>query len=160
LTYNGIEMLYNETDNGKLIVSDTGDTEYNYNTGTSIVTLNVNPSKPKRFYESTLYYGNNNAIDMTNAFYYQGNTGAFAEALNRINQTITDDKFKFFGFYDENGGDNPSVHGYASKRWLDYYNVPYSDRYTFNAMRKSAMSADFSWKKSSAEYLNLYKSLI
>ena len=36
----------------------------------------------------------------------------------------------------------------------------YKDRYTFNAMRKSAMDSDFSWKKSSVEYLKLYKSLI
>lgn len=35
----------------------------------------------------------------------------------------------------------------------------YQDKYTFNAMRKSAMEADFSWKKSSAEYLKLYKEL-
>lgn len=35
----------------------------------------------------------------------------------------------------------------------------YKDKYTFNAMRKSAMEADFSWKKSSKVYLNLYKSL-
>lgn len=35
----------------------------------------------------------------------------------------------------------------------------YQDKYTFNAMRKSAMEADFSWRKSSAEYLKLYKEL-
>lgn len=35
----------------------------------------------------------------------------------------------------------------------------YKDKYTLNAMRKSAMESDFSWKKSSKEYLNLYKSL-
>ena len=35
----------------------------------------------------------------------------------------------------------------------------YNDDYTFRAMQKSAMSADFSWKKSSAEYLKLYKEL-
>ena len=35
----------------------------------------------------------------------------------------------------------------------------YKDNYTFNAMRKSAMERDFSWKKSSKEYLNLYKEL-
>ena len=35
----------------------------------------------------------------------------------------------------------------------------YKDKYTFNAMRKSAMEADFSWKKSSAAYLNMYKEL-
>ena len=35
----------------------------------------------------------------------------------------------------------------------------YSDKYVFNAMRKSAMESDFSWKKSSKEYMNLYKQL-
>ena len=36
----------------------------------------------------------------------------------------------------------------------------YGDKYTFNAMRKSAMEADFSWKKSSKEYLKMYKELV
>lgn len=36
----------------------------------------------------------------------------------------------------------------------------YKDKYTLNAMRKSAMEADFSWKKSSKKYLELYKELI
>ena len=32
----------------------------------------------------------------------------------------------------------------------------YSDKYVFNAMRKSAMESDFSWKRSSKEYLKMY----
>ena len=36
----------------------------------------------------------------------------------------------------------------------------YHDKYTFNAMRTSAMNTDFSWKRSSQEYLDLYKSLL
>lgn len=35
----------------------------------------------------------------------------------------------------------------------------FKDKYTLNAMRKSAMEADFSWKRSSAVYLDLYRSL-
>ncbi len=35
----------------------------------------------------------------------------------------------------------------------------YKDKYTLNAMRKSAMEKDFSWKKSSDEYLKLYREL-
>ena len=35
----------------------------------------------------------------------------------------------------------------------------YRDKYVLNAMRKSAMSADFSWKKSSEKYLALYHEL-
>ena len=36
----------------------------------------------------------------------------------------------------------------------------YKDKYTFNAMQKSAMEADFSWGRSSQKYLNIYKELI
>ncbi len=36
----------------------------------------------------------------------------------------------------------------------------YKDTYTMNAMRKSAMQADFSWKESAKKYLEMYKSLI
>ncbi len=36
----------------------------------------------------------------------------------------------------------------------------YNDKYTFNAMRKSAMESDFSWKKSSEIYMNMYKELV
>ena len=35
----------------------------------------------------------------------------------------------------------------------------YHDKYTFNAMQKSAMEADFSWEKSTKEYLKLYTNL-
>ena len=36
----------------------------------------------------------------------------------------------------------------------------YSDKYTFEAMRKSAMQSDFSWQKSTQKYVDMYKSLI
>ena len=36
----------------------------------------------------------------------------------------------------------------------------YKDKYTLNAMRKSAMESDFSWKKSSEIYMNMYKELV
>lgn len=36
----------------------------------------------------------------------------------------------------------------------------YQDSYTMNAMRKSAMLADFSWKESAKKYLEMYKSLL
>lgn len=57
--------------------------------------------------------------------------------------------FKFWG-YD----------GWQMKEAIDCALRVYYDRYTFNAMRKSAMQADFSWKKSSQQYLELYKSLM
>ena len=52
--------------------------------------------------------------------------------------------------------------GYDSGAMIDAIKCAlyvYGDKYTFNAMRKSAMEADFSWKKSSAEYLKMYKEL-
>ena len=36
----------------------------------------------------------------------------------------------------------------------------YKDSYTINAMRKSAMLADFSWKESAKKYLEMYKSIL
>ncbi len=36
----------------------------------------------------------------------------------------------------------------------------YKDSYTTNAMRKSAMLADFSWKESAKKYLEMYKSIL
>ena len=36
----------------------------------------------------------------------------------------------------------------------------YKDKFTFNAMRKSAMNTDFSWKKSSEQYLQMYRELL
>ena len=36
----------------------------------------------------------------------------------------------------------------------------YQDQYTLNAMRKSAMQADFSWKESAKKYLEMYKSIL
>jgi starch synthase len=35
----------------------------------------------------------------------------------------------------------------------------YTDKYVFDAMRKSAMEADFSWKRSSAQYMNMYREI-
>lgn len=57
--------------------------------------------------------------------------------------------FKFWG-YD----------GWQMKEAIDCALRIYHDKYTFNAMRKSAMQSDFTWKKSAEEYLKLYKSLV
>lgn len=53
--------------------------------------------------------------------------------------------------------------GYDSVAMIDAIKCAlyvYGDKYTFNAMRKSAMEADFSWEKSSKEYLKMYKELV
>lgn len=57
--------------------------------------------------------------------------------------------FKFWG-YD----------GWQMKEAIDCAIGVYHDKYTFNAMRESAMKSDFTWKKSAEEYLQLYKSLV
>ena len=36
----------------------------------------------------------------------------------------------------------------------------YKDKYTWNAMRKSAMNYDYSWDKSAKQYLDMYKSIL
>ena len=35
----------------------------------------------------------------------------------------------------------------------------YTDKYVFNAMRKSAMESDFSWKRSAKQYLDMYREI-
>lgn len=57
--------------------------------------------------------------------------------------------FKFWG-YD----------GWQMKEAIDCAIRVYHDKYTFNAMRESAMKSDFTWKKSAEKYLQLYKSLV
>lgn len=52
--------------------------------------------------------------------------------------------------------------GYDSGAMKDAINCAlevYKDKYTFNAMRESAMKADFSWTESAMKYLEMYKSL-
>ncbi len=50
--------------------------------------------------------------------------------------------------------------GWAMKAAIECAMYVYKDKYTLNAMRNSAMSADFSWEKSSKEYLKLYRELV
>ena len=57
--------------------------------------------------------------------------------------------FKFWG-YD----------GWAMKDAILTAMGVYRDKYTLNAMRKSAMEADFSWKESAKKYLEMYRSLV
>lgn len=57
--------------------------------------------------------------------------------------------FKFWG-YD----------GWAMKDAILCAMNVYKDKYTLNAMRTSAMKADFSWKESAKKYLEMYKSLV
>ena len=56
--------------------------------------------------------------------------------------------FKFYGY---NGWDMLD----AIKR----AQCVFQDKYTFNAMRKSAMEADFTWDKSAKKYMDVYKQI-
>lgn len=53
-----------------------------------------------------------------------------------------------------------SYDGRAMKDAISTALYVYKDTYTLNAMRKSAMQADFSWKESAKKYLEMYKSLL
>ena len=50
--------------------------------------------------------------------------------------------------------------GWAMKDAINCALYVYKDKYTFNAMRRSAMKRDFSWKESAKKYLEMYKSLV
>ena len=50
--------------------------------------------------------------------------------------------------------------GSAMKDAILYAMNVYKDKYTFNAMRQSAMKADFSWTESAKKYLDMYKALV
>ncbi len=52
-----------------------------------------------------------------------------------------------------------SYNGWAMKGAIQCAMEVYKDKYTFNAMRESAMKSDFSWKESAKKYLELYKNL-
>lgn len=61
---------------------------------------------------------------------------------------------------DSNGFKFWRYDGWDMLQAINYALGVYKDKYTFNAMQRSAMSADFSWKKSSEKYLQLYKELV
>ena len=50
--------------------------------------------------------------------------------------------------------------GWNMKEAINCAIAVYNDKYTFNAMRKSAMNSDFSWKRSSEQYLKMYRELV
>lgn len=56
--------------------------------------------------------------------------------------------FKFYGY---NGWDMLEAIKRAEK--------VFQDKYTFNAMRKSAMQADFTWDKSASKYMEVYREI-
>ena len=134
ITYNGIEMSYDENNGKKLIISNGPNTEYKYNLNDCTISLNENSLK--RFYESKIYYGEGKYIDLSKAFYHKHNGEAkayysdndnSAYELNKINTedyNVNDSEFGYFGLKDG------SVIGYPTKRILNYL-LPYGDNYSF-----------------------------
>lgn len=130
LTYNGIEMAYLDY-TIKTIVSETGNTEYNYTktddeNGGKIM---FKKTGPKRFYDSRLIYDGNKYIDLRDEYRYTerpiGQATCDDATLMHINyDPIPSPAFKNFGYYDG------MINGYPSKRWLTFYNIPYGDTYT------------------------------
>lgn len=53
-----------------------------------------------------------------------------------------------------------SYDGWAMKDAICCALEVYKDKFTFNAMRESAMKSDFSWKESAKKYLEMYRSLL
>ena len=53
-----------------------------------------------------------------------------------------------------------SYNGWSMKGAIECAMAVYKNKYTLNAMRKSAMEADFSWNESAKKYLELYKGLM
>ena len=75
-------------------------------------------------------------------------------ATGGLEDTITGyplDNSNGFKFWNYNGWD--MLNAIKCALWI------YQDKYVFNAMRKSAMEADFSWKRSAAQYMNMYREI-
>lgn len=53
-----------------------------------------------------------------------------------------------------------SYNGWSMKGAIQCALEVYKDKYTLDAMRKSAMESDFSWKESAKKYLELYRNLM
>ena len=132
LTYNGIEMAY---DDKKNIISDEDElTEYSYNADDATISLNKGK---KKFYESKLYYGDGKYVELINAYKSKKNTdpkacyfdndGASIPCIVCGESSVDPKEFDNFGL-DTSSED---VNGYPTKRWLCFNKIPYGDNYTF-----------------------------
>ena len=122
LTYNGIEMLY---DNAKNIIGNG--CEYAYDINSGVITYNYNGSK--RFYESILEYGSGKEIDLRSAYKYLRRPSPTADIV----QFIPSDSYldPLVSNSDNFGLLGTTVTGYPSRRSLNFYNIPYGDYYKF-----------------------------
>lgn len=124
VTYNGIEMLYDDRYN---IVSKTGNTEYNYDydvTSSLTVTLkDSNSTNYKKFYDSKLYYSNSEYVDLIDAYDSSYHTGI----IDGCEHVMATD-LQVNGDFGLNSNGNVT---YPTIRTINFKNIPYGDKYTF-----------------------------
>ena len=129
VTFNGIEMLYDDSAD-KVILSTGDNTEYKYNVETSVVTFNND--KPKRFFESTLKYGDGKIIDLRNAYHSKVNTEPYIDDSVKI---IKDGHSRIGESVCGNFGlSGTTVNGYPTLRYLDIKDIPYGDTYEYKTV--------------------------
>ena len=125
ITYNGIEMAYNEAYE---ITSNDADTEYNYNETTKELSLKNNLAK--RLYSSELNYGGSKPLDLRELYYYKKRTNISEDTFGNDGIKVHNHSGDSFGSeFDNFGvtGANKDIVGYPTKRLLDIYNIPYGN---------------------------------
>ena len=135
ITYNGIEMLYND-DKKILSNRDSSDkTEYKYDLENCLVELNNTDAK--RFYESSLKCGNVINMDLRDAYVYNARPAANAKAVYKPENGGTEvqiyslNSIQALDTYYNNISTNE---GYPSKRSLNINYIPYSENYKYKTV--------------------------
>ena len=145
VTYNGIEMLYD--DNKNIISSNGEDTEYTYDIDKASVTKDIT-AKPGKFYETKLYYSASDYIDLTNGFERRKSDSAVPSGGTLVSGSVvcsdssiqTGDNAITYAITTDNSPATTCDLGvimrtdyvaYPAIKKLNYYNIPYSDSYTF-----------------------------
>lgn len=123
LTYNGIEMGYDDNASKCIIGKGRDDLEYTYTDDGGLV---WNADKPKRFYSSTLKVGGYN-IDIRDAFLRNAKFDTSGMDLYGIAR-VGPISFNFPRSLFNNFGEEES---YPTTRFLTVYQIPYADTYTF-----------------------------
>lgn len=133
LTYNGIEMAY---DGQKNIISKAAAAEYTYDKNNATIQLREGFIR-KKFYETKLYYGDNKYIELINGYDYTGFTGRAYYLKDGTNVSLDN--------YHVESSDSPVVSNsghfgldvnngnvmYPTLRRINFYRIPYGEKYTF-----------------------------
>ncbi len=128
LTYNGIEMLYND----QYIIASNDESsqkyEYYYNNETNEV--KCNNSSPKRLFKSIFKYGGSKDLDLRELYWSKVRTDISEETIgndgikvNNHSEDVNDNEFDNFGL----SKDKNTILGYPTKRIVDIYNIPYGN---------------------------------